>query len=175
MEYRKEPVKGFEEYQIDTNGVIYNKNGSVKKTCPNGRGYEIVNFYVNHKRTGFGVHTLVAKQFLPEPPLEQNEVNHIDGNKSNNCVSNLEWVSAKENMRHSNHVLGNMMEGNNWKAVAIYSIDVKGNRVDYPSIMTAAREISTQTGALPKSIQNRIWAVLSGRRETYNKCHWYYA
>ena len=117
----------------------------------------------------------MAKQFLPEPPPEQNEVNHIDGNKSNNCVSNLEWVSAKENMRHSNHVLGNMMEGNNWKAVAIYSVDVKGNRIDYPSIMTAAREISTQTGALPKSVQNRIWAVLSGRRETYNKRHWYYA
>ena len=52
------------------------------------------------KDKNFTVHKLVASAFLPK--IEgKNEVNHIDGNKKNNCASNLEWVSRSENMKHA--------------------------------------------------------------------------
>lgn len=44
--------------------------------------------------------------FLPPKPTDKHELNHIDGNKSNNAVSNLEWVTSSENKRHKVDVLG---------------------------------------------------------------------
>lgn len=46
------------------------------------------------------VHRLIAKKFIPNPD-NLPQVNHIDGNKDNNCVSNLEWVTGKQNVEHS--------------------------------------------------------------------------
>ena len=51
-----------------------------------------------------GGHRFVAETFIPKAP-GKNDVNHIDGNKSNNRVDNLEWVDRKENMRHCREVL----------------------------------------------------------------------
>ena len=51
-------------------------------------------------RKAYGAHRLVAIAFIPNP-MNKPDVNHIDGNKENNSVSNLEWVSKKENMLHA--------------------------------------------------------------------------
>jgi hypothetical protein len=56
----------------------------------------------------YKVHRLVALAFLPNTE-EKEQVNHIDGVKSNNSLSNLEWSTRSENMVHSRDVLGNMV------------------------------------------------------------------
>ena len=52
------------------------------------------------KGKNFLVHRLVAKAFIPNPN-SYDEVNHIDGDKSNNCMWNLEWLSRKNNVSHA--------------------------------------------------------------------------
>lgn len=66
----------------------------------NRTGYLCVNLYKNSKCYKFLVHRLIAIYFISNP---QNlpEVNHIDGDKQNNSISNLEWVTHQENMKHA--------------------------------------------------------------------------
>ncbi len=54
------------------------------------------------------IHILVAEAFIPDHRPEADQVNHIDGDKTNNCVENLEWVTQSENVLHSVHVLGHL-------------------------------------------------------------------
>lgn len=64
------------------------------------KGYLNVTLLKKCKPFYTGVHRLVAQAFIPNPQ-DKPQVNHIDGNKENNCVNNLEWVTNEENMQHS--------------------------------------------------------------------------
>ena len=84
------------DYSIDEFGNVF-KNG--KKMCwsDNGLGYQRIRLLKNHKRISIYIHRLVYQTFIGEIP-EGYEINHIDHNKSNNHISNLELVSHSENM-----------------------------------------------------------------------------
>ena len=85
------------DYQIHDNGnIISNISGRMLKTADNGHGYKKVAF----RGKQFYVHRLVAHVHLPNP-LNYTEVNHIDGDKSNNDKSNLEWCTRSENRQHA--------------------------------------------------------------------------
>ena len=95
------PVANFErKYVIHSNGQIWNlEKHDWQTTSMNPNGYFKVVLCLNGKHQ-FLVHQLVALHFLPNP-YGYKQVNHKDGNKANNAVSNLEWVSASGNIQHS--------------------------------------------------------------------------
>ena len=85
------------DYSITENGEIINKrNGKKVKPQPNGKGYLRVSI---GGKLQF-VHRLVAEKYIPNPENKP-QVNHKDGNKLNNSVDNLEWVTNMENRQHA--------------------------------------------------------------------------
>lgn len=70
------------------------------KDAHNGNGYLQVHLFKNGNMKTQKIHKLVAEAFIPNPFLFP-QVNHIDGNKLNNCVNNLEWCDAHHNVRHA--------------------------------------------------------------------------
>lgn len=80
-------------------GVNYRK-GQMIKPILKYNGYLQVGLRKHNKRKYFSVHRLVAIHFI-ENPANKKQVNHIDCNKQNNNVNNLEWVTSKENQAHA--------------------------------------------------------------------------
>lgn len=67
-------------------------------------GYLYATLYKNNKKQNMLISRMVGIAFLGKPPIKH-EINHKDGNKTNNRIDNLEWVNHKENMRHARLVL----------------------------------------------------------------------
>lgn len=88
-------------YRVFKDGKVLNLDGSVKKWSLNGRGYLISRFYQEDGTVRCkSQHRLVAEMFLTKP-YGKDEVDHIDGDRTNNRVSNLRWVTHSENVQHS--------------------------------------------------------------------------
>ena len=98
-------IQGFEnQYAISTKGRVRNiRTGRILKYGIDGHGYPFVVLYkANSKPKQIKIHKLVAESFI-DNPNKLPQVDHIDEVKTNNDVSNLRWVSASENIRHSSH------------------------------------------------------------------------
>jgi len=106
-------VNGFNgRYTVSENGKVYSmivRNEGISKTptkelaATNNKGYLRVSLRRkkwNDPVESKYVHRLVAEAFLPNP-LGLKEVNHIDGDKHNNCASNLEWCDRQQNIDHA--------------------------------------------------------------------------
>lgn len=86
-----------DDYDITTNGDVINKlTGRHVKPQKNGKGYLRVS--IGGKLVF--IHRIVAEKYIPNPDHNP-QVNHKDGNKLNNCVDNLEWVTNKQNREHA--------------------------------------------------------------------------
>lgn len=96
------PIPGFENfYEASTLGQIRAfRTKKVLKTYTINSGYQCIKFTVNSQRTSHLVHRLIAITFI-DNPLEKATVNHIDGNKDNNSLANLEWNTISENLLHA--------------------------------------------------------------------------
>ena len=116
-------IKNSRDYYISENGDI--KRGAHEKWCklnnsiskykekilkPNNNNskkyFRVSIMFNNNEYKTCSVHRLVAEAFIPCKNYSNLQVNHIDGNKSNNHVSNLEWCTGVENMRHRREILG---------------------------------------------------------------------
>ena len=94
------PIKDFDNYEIDTEGNVYNIiTKKVLKGSIGENGYKYYRLSKNGQKKMFYAHRLVAETYLSNPdnlPV----VNHLDGNKLNNNVNNLEWTTYSENTKH---------------------------------------------------------------------------
>lgn len=106
MEEIWKDVEGFEGlYQISSRGRLksfkqYKEGKILRLTNKKGGYFSFVLQGIGHARRSVRIHRLVATAFIPNPD-NLPQVNHIDGNKQNNAVENLEWCTASENHRHA--------------------------------------------------------------------------
>lgn len=90
-------IDGYEDYEVSTWGRVFNRRtGNFLTPYHHHKGYLRVDLKNGKGIKHFKVHRLVATAFIPNPEGKP-QVNHIDGNPGNNSVTNLEWVTNKEN------------------------------------------------------------------------------
>lgn len=98
---RLKKIEGFDGYYISDDGRVFSEmSGGFKKLFISREGYYRASLWKKGRGKNVSVHRLVALAFIPNPhnyPM----INHIDGNKLNNNVSNLEWCTASMNGKHA--------------------------------------------------------------------------
>lgn len=158
MEYSKVPLTCetlLVGYQIDTNGILYGKNGKPLRPSTNPRGYLIQAFSIDGKMKAWSMHNLVARQFIPNPKNKPT-VNHKNGNKKDNRVENLEWATRSEQMQHASNIL-HVLDSTN--KIQIIGIGIKAGDIKiFPSCNEAARYFDVHRSAL--------YSVINGRRKS---------
>jgi hypothetical protein len=146
--------------QVSNLGRFKNSNGIIlTKLKPCLSGYHVACI----DSVTYRLHRLVAMTFL-ENPDNKEQVNHIDGNKTNNAVSNLEWVTNKENQLHKIKTgLGNCFT----RKVGQYNIETCEIIKEYNSIVLASKEVNINKSCIQGVLQNRgktaggfIWKYL---------------
>lgn len=122
-------IKGYEGlYKISSYGRVQSikteKHISVHKMKT---GYFGIRLWKENKTKYFTIHRLLAIHFIPNPENKR-EVNHIDSNKANFALTNLEWATPSENMKHafdSGHVKNNYQKGFNHKQCKLTPSNVR--------------------------------------------------
>ena len=163
-------VKPFSQYYISSCGKVFGCTGEQMKTQTYNNGYERIWLTINGKREHHSVHRLVALCFIPNPERKL-EVNHIDGNKQNNDVSNLEWCTRSENEKHAwkNGLKPNLVKGK-------YGKDHIASRpfvcVETGKIYYCQRELAEELGEGMKGVSHITRACKFGYLD--HGYHWRY-
>ena len=126
-------------------------------------GYPIVTLGKNGSRYHVKIHRLVAKAFIPNPD-NLPEVNHKDGNKTNNNISNLEWMTQLDNIKHAKE---NNLYKSHILSFPVKQLDLNGNLI---KTFTSKRSASRETGVNMGSLNN----VLKGIQKTSKGYRWEY-
>lgn len=153
-------------YKVSNCGRLFSKRkNKILKGELTGKGYIRVAL-TKHKR--YLVHCIVAKTFIPNPENKP-QVNHIDGNKQNNNVNNLEWCTQSENIRHALKIgLKIMPKGKDvYNARVIYQYDKNNNLIKRWECMSTASQTL-------KISQGDIARVCKGKRKTCGGYIWKY-
>lgn len=128
-------------YTISNMGNIRNSKGVILSPFLTKNGYKKINIL----RQGYYIHRLVAESFIPNPENKP-QVNHIDGNKKNNCADNLEWVTNSENMKDA------FRRNKKRSSHAIVIVEKYSGR-KFPSIIAAAKHFGLNPSTIAKSIK----------------------
>lgn len=153
-------------YKVSNYGRIFSKRtNKILKGELTEKGYIRVAL-TEHKR--YLVHCIVARTFIPNPENKP-QVNHIDGNKQNNYVDNLEWCTQSENMCHALKTgLKIMPKGKDvYNARVIYQYDKNNNLIKRWECMSTASQTL-------KISQRDIVRVCKGKRKTCGGYIWKY-
>lgn len=170
MKWKPIVINGEETgYKVSEDGNAMNKRGTkMMSQHKNQCGYLRVHLYIKDKYAFISTHVLVAKAFIPNPDnLEQ--VNHKDGNRTNNTVDNLEWISRSENILHS---YKNPKRGKQGTPITKY--DLYGNFLcEYKSVTDACKDLKMETSA--RALSNGIINCALGKTKSYKNYVWKYS
>lgn len=161
-------------YSVSSGGrVRNNETGYSLKPLMTNAGYGRVALWSCNKSAHMAIHRLVAQAFV-ENPQNKAYVNHINGDKTDNRASNLEWCTPKENSIHASRVLGKKPSKEHcdrtmamaWDAIRKPVVCVETGKT-YESVIEAAKDTGTNRPSLSHA--------LSGRNKTAGGFHWRYA
>lgn len=152
-----------ERYYITSEGNVLSRHKSVEKTLKNvidKSGYYFVNLRGKKKNKIGKIHRLIALAFI-ENPENKPFVNHIDGDKTNNSINNLEWVTNAENTNHA------VRTGLHNHGKAVLQLDMNNKILN--------RFASAQEAAIKTNIERRnISSCCRGRKKTAGGYKWCY-
>ena len=147
-------IAGYEgRYSVSTNGEVFSY--LTEKMLRPGRcsqGYVTVNLRKAGASKSHYVHILVARAFL-ENPERKLTVNHKDGKRARNILSNLEWATFSENHKHAYAVLGRSRENrargsSNPKSRAVCGVTQDGSELRFETLHAAAKHIGVTARAI---------------------------
>ena len=160
-------IPNFPNYMASDTGIVINKttgktlNGTLKRS-----GYIEIALLSEDGYSYLLLHRIIAKLFC-EGYAEGKEVNHIDGDKTNNHAKNLEWVTHNENLHHA-YQYG--LRSNDVAAKKVRAIDIEsGESMIFDSIYQAARFLKISQGNICLCCQGKrpsasgyIWEYVKG-------------
>ena len=151
-------VEGFSGYYVSNIGRIksfqLSKDGKILKTPVDKRGYKQVNLTRNGEHHHLKVHRLVAIAFIDNPDNKP-FVNHMDEDKTNNSVGNLDWVTPIENVQWGTAIQRqiNTQRKTSKFRKPILAVDEQGKQFLFSSIRECAREIPISYASIHKVLQ----------------------
>lgn len=153
----------------------------IRKTAQSGSGYWSISLYKEGVSTQYSVHRLVAQAFVEnQDPSSKDQVDHIDGNKDNNCSNNLRWCTARENKnnpvtvvkshgasnpfygKHHSEETKSRIRNNNHKALRVRNVTTGEI---FESVHDAANQFNKSHSVISEAIK---------RRRIYRGCYWEY-
>lgn len=137
------------------------KKHKILKAQSNSKGYLRVRVTIDGAKKTIHVHREVAKAFIPNPGALP-QINHKDGNKANNTVSNLEWCTNKQNARHA---MENGLWGNVLAAAKKHNDSIKRPIIAYKLKGAPSTQYFDSVSSAERAFDSRhICAVLKGKR-----------
>jgi hypothetical protein len=174
------PVVGYEDWyevsdigrvrSLHREGVYPGRWGLSKMTfparemriCVSTTGYRYLALKrPNEKAVKHLVHRLVLRAFLGDAPTDRPQVNHRDGDKSNNCLTNLEYASSAENLNHCIRVLGKK-RGESAGNAKLTEAQVRAIRVDRRMLREIAADHGVSLQTIWKIQKGEAWAHVHG-------------
>lgn len=170
------------QYEIYEDGRCFSHKSN-KFLAPHKIGkYLYYGLYINNKRVDYKIHRMVAEAFIPNEDINKTIVIHIDGNKTNNNVNNLRWVSAQENSIHA--IDSGLKPSSNQNGI-FYSQDLENERwkeiKDFPNYLVSdkGRVMNKNTKRLLKP-ENRngylsvnLWSKNKGHHKLIHRLVYY--
>lgn len=148
---KSKPIINYESYLIYENGDVENLNtNKMLKGSISENGYRYYRLSLNNEKKMFYAHRLVAEHFL-ENPNNLPVINHKDGNKLNNEVSNLEWASYSTNAQHA-HAIGLVKQSN--QTPALYTEDLEGE--EWKQYLDFSNYLISNKGRVRNVVTNRL-------------------